>query len=77
MNGEKVKLELIAYGPGVWKLVCDGYYKYSPSTQEKQWNMFNNIHNKDLDTVIDVTYEKEIWDRLQLIHEGETSSSIT
>jgi len=36
--------------------------------------MFNNLHNKDLDRVIDLTSAKEIWDRLQLIHEGETSA---
>lgn len=37
--------------------------------------MYNNIHNKDLDTIIDLNSSKEIWDRLQLIHEGETSSA--
>ena len=39
--------------------------------------MYKNIHNKDLDTIIDLNYSKEIWDRLQLIHEGETSSANT
>lgn len=78
---DKVKYEPIAYGPGLWKLVCDGYYKYSPSMQEKQWNvkkkcvMFKNLQNKDLDTVISLTSAKEILDTWHLIHEGETSSS--
>ena len=77
---DKVKSELIAYGPNVWKLVCDDYYKDSPSAQEQRWNdkakctMYNNIHNKDLDTVRDLNSAKEIWYRLQLMHEGETSS---
>jgi hypothetical protein len=49
--------------------------------QEQQWNakekcvMYNNLHNKDLDTIIDLNSAKEIWDRLQLMHEGETSSN--
>jgi len=31
---DNVKYELIAYGLGVWKLVCDGYCNDSPSVQE-------------------------------------------
>jgi len=27
---DKVKSELIAYGPSVWKLICHDYYKDSP-----------------------------------------------
>lgn len=55
---DKVKSELVVYGPRVWKLVCDGYYKDSPSLQEQQWNanekclMINNLHNKDINIVI-------------------------
>jgi len=37
--------------------------------------MYNNIHNKDLDIIIYLDSSKVIWDRLQLMHEGETSSA--
>lgn len=76
----KVKSELISYGPSVWKLVCDGYCKGSPSLQEQQWNdkercvMYNNLHNKDLDIIIVLNFAKEIQDSLQLMH-GETTSN--
>jgi len=33
---DRVKYEVIAYGPSIWKLVCDGYCKDSPSVQEQQ-----------------------------------------
>ena len=33
--GDKVKTELKSYGLGVWKLVCDGHCKDSPSLQEQ------------------------------------------
>ena len=62
--GDKVKKKLIAYGPSVWKLVCDGYCKDSPSVQERQWNakekcvMYKNLHNKDFDTIIDLNFSK-------------------
>ena len=76
---DKVKIYLMAYGPEVWKLVCDGYYKGSPSLQEQQWNakekcvMYTSLHNKDLDTVVDLTSTKEIWNRSHLMHEGYIS----
>ena len=35
--------------------------------------MYNNLHNKDLDTIIYLTSEKQIWDILLLVH-GESSS---
>lgn len=38
--------------------------------------MFNNVHNNDLDAVIDLTSTKETWDSLHLMHEGDTSSCI-
>jgi len=38
--------------------------------------MFNNLHNKDLDAVIDLTSTKETWDSLHLMHEEDTSSCI-
>jgi len=37
--------------------------------------MYNNLHNKDLVTIIDLNSTEEIWDILQLMHEGDTSSS--
>ena len=61
---DKVKIELLAYEPEVWKLVCDGYRTNSPSLQEKQQNskencvIYNNIHNKDLDLIMDLTSAK-------------------
>lgn len=77
----KVKSELIAYGLGVWKLVCDGYDKDTPSVQEQHWNakakcvIYNNLHNKDLNTIIDLKSAKEIWERLEFMHDGETSNN--
>jgi len=62
--------------------MCEGYKKYSPSKQEKQWNaqersvMYNNLQNMDLETMIDLNSTKEIWERLRLIHEGDTGSNI-
>ena len=32
---DKVKIDLMAYEPKVWKLVCDGYCIDSPSLQEQ------------------------------------------
>jgi len=36
--------------------------------------IYNKLHNKDFDIVIDWKSAKEIPDRLQLMHEGDTSS---
>lgn len=41
-----------------------------------QCDMFNNIHKKDIDAVIDLTYTKETWDSLHLMNEGDTNSCI-
>lgn len=30
--------------------------------------MYKNIHNKDLCRIIDLTFAKEIWDRLHLMN---------
>ena len=38
--------------------------------------MFNNLHNKDLDTIINLTSAKEIWDRLQLMHEEASNNNV-
>ena len=79
---DKVKTYLMAYEPKVWKLVCDGYCTDSPSLQEQQWNakakcvIYNNLHNKDLDSIMDLTSAKGIWNRLHLMHEGDTSGCI-
>ena len=54
----------MAYEPEVWKLVSDGYCKDSPSMQEQQWNakekcvLYNSLHNKDLDLIMDLTSAK-------------------
>ena len=37
--------------------------------------MYNNLHNKDLDTIIDLNSAKEIWERLEFMHEGEISNN--
>ena len=64
----------MAYEPKVWKLLCDGYCTDSPSFQEQQWNakekcvIYNSLHNKDLDLIIDLTSAKGIWDRLHVMH---------
>lgn len=67
----------------VWKLVCDGYCKDSSFMQGQQWNpkveyvLYNNFHNKDTYIIIDLNFTKQIWDRLQHMHEGDTSSKET
>ena len=38
--------------------------------------MFNNLHNKDLDTIIDLISAKEIWDRLQLMYEEDSNNNV-
>ena len=64
----------MAYEPEVWKLVCDGYCTNSPLVQEKHRNakekcvILNNLHNKDLELIMDLTSAKEIWDRLDFMH---------
>ena len=68
----------MAYEPKVWKLVCDGYCTDSPTVQEQHRNakekcvIFNNIHNRDLDLIMDLDTAKEIWDRLHFMHEVDT-----
>ena len=61
---DKVKTNLMAYEPEVWKLACDGYCTDSTSLQEQQWNtkakfvIYNSLHNKDLDLIMDLTSAK-------------------
>ena len=75
---DKVKTGLMAYEPEVWKLVCDGYCKDSPTVKEQQRNakakcvIYNSLHNKDLELIMDLTSAKEIWDRLHFIHGVDT-----
>ena len=75
---DKVKTGLMADEPEVWKLVCDGYCTESPMVKEKQRNskvkcvIHNNLHNKDLELIMDLTSAKEIWDRLHFIHGMDT-----
>ena len=79
---DKVKTRLLAYEPKVWKLVCDGYCKDSPSVQEWHRNakekcvIFNSIHNKDLELIMDLTSAKEIWDRFHFMHGVDTKYCI-
>ena len=75
---DKVKTELLAYEPEVWKLFCDGYYTDSPTVQEKHRNskakcvIFNSLHNKDLELIMDLTSAKDIWDRFHFMHGVDT-----
>ena len=79
---DKVKTYLMAYEPEVQKLVCDRYCTESPSLQEQQRNskakcvIYNYLHNKDLDLIMDLTSTKEIQDRFHSMHEGDTSGCI-
>ena len=79
---DNVKIGLLAYEPEVWKLVCDGYCIDSPSVQEQDSNakakcmIFNNLHNKDLELIMDLTSAKEIWDRLHFMHGVDTKDCI-
>ena len=56
---DKVKTGLMADEPEVWKLVCDGYCKDSPTVKEQQRNakakcvILNSLHNKDLELIMD------------------------
>ena len=79
---DKVKIGLLAYEPEVWKLVCDGYCTDSPTVKEKQRNakakcvIYNNLHNKDLELIMDLTSAKQIWDRLHFMHGVDTEDCI-
>ena len=72
----------MAYEPEVWKLVCDGYCKDSPTVKEQERNakekcvIYNNLHNKDLELIMDLTSAKEIWDRLYFMHRVDTEDCI-
>ena len=72
---DKFKTRLLAYEPEVWKLVCDGYFTDSPTVKEQQRNakakcvIYDSLHNKDLELIMDLDSAKEIWDRLHFIHE--------
>ena len=75
---DKVKTGFKADDPEVWKLVCDGYCTDSPTVKEQQRNakakcvIYDNLHNKDLELIMDLTSAKEIWDRLHFIHGVDT-----
>ena len=68
----------MAYEPEVWKLLCEGYCKNSPIVKEQQRNakakcvIYNSLHNKDLELIMDLTSAKESWDRLHFIHGVDT-----
>ena len=38
--------------------------------------IFNNLHNKDLELIMDLTSAKEIWDRLHFMHGVDTKDCI-
>ena len=71
---DKVKTDLMVYELAVWKLVCDGYCTDSPTVKEQQRNakekcvIFNSLHSKDLELIMDLTSAKEFWDRLHFIY---------
>ena len=75
---DKVETWLLAYQHEVWKLVCDGYCTDSPTVKEQQRNakakcvIYNSLHNKDLELIMDLTSTKEIWDRLHFMHGVDT-----
>ena len=79
---DKVKTGLLAYEPEVWKLVCDVYYTDSPTVKEQQRNakakcvIYNSLHNKDLELIMDLTSAKEIWDILHFMHGIDTEDCI-
>ena len=79
---DKVKTGLMADEPEVWKLVCDGYCTESPTVKEQQRNakakcvIYDNLHNKDLELIMDLTSAKEIWDRLNFMHGVDTEDCI-
>ena len=79
---DKVKTGLLAYELEAWKLVCDGYCTKSPSVQEQHRNskakcvIFNSLHNKDLEVIMDLTSAKEIWNRLHFMHGVDTEDCI-
>ena len=71
---DKVKTGLMVDEPEVWKLVCDGYYSDSPMVKEQQRNakakcvIYNSLHNKVFELIMDLDSAKEIWDRLHFMH---------
>ena len=64
----------MANEPEVWKLVCDGYCTDSPTVEEQQRNskakcvIYNSLHNKDFELIMDLDSAKGIWDRLHFMH---------
>ena len=70
--------DLLAYEPEVWKLVCDGYCIDSPTVKEQQRNakakcvIYESLHNKDLELIMDLDSAKEIWDILHFMHGVDT-----
>ena len=38
--------------------------------------IYNNLHNKDLELIMDLTSTKEIWDRLHFMHGVDTEDCI-
>jgi len=70
---EKMKSNLM--NRDVWYLVCNGFTKIPPSDEEVQKNskalsdIINNIINSTLNKVMHYATTKEVWDKLQTIHE--------
>ena len=76
---EKVKFELISHGSKVWKVFANGYGKDPPSKQIYWWNaqakctIYSKLHNIDLEKEIDLKSEKDLWESLQVLNEGDFS----
>ena len=77
---ENMKSKLMNLGSNVWYSVCNGFTKIHPSGEEVQKNSkasdnFNLIPDSTLKRVMHYTTAKEVWDKLQEIHEGKEDCS--
>jgi len=61
---------------------CDEWLWWrTPYKQVQQWNaqakftIYDNLHNLDLEKVVDLKSAKENWERLQALHEGESNTN--
>lgn len=73
---EKMKPKLMALGSNFWNLVCNGCTQIPPLGEEFQNNgqalnvMYCFLSESKFEKVMHYETAKEVWDNLQVIHEG-------
>ena len=78
---ESVKKNYCLVDLNIWRLFCEGYDEYSPSTRVMKKNaqarhiIFENLHNANLEKVRDLKSAKEVWDRLHMLYGARSNNS--